>query len=45
MFWVICYEPIVGFNCTISSDKTENWILKKTKKMYLLNAKLYEIKS
>lgn len=40
--WVICYEPLVGYNCTITADK-KNWILINTKKMYLVNAKLYEI--
>ena len=43
MLWVICYEPAVGYNCNILSFKTKNWTLKKTKKMYLVNAKLFEI--
>jgi len=45
MFWVICYEPIVGYNCTVPSDKKVGWILAKTKKQYLVNAKLFEIKN
>ena len=43
--WVICYEPVMGYNCNISSDKRKSWALKNIKKMYLLNAKLYEIKN
>ena len=43
MLWVICYEPVMGYNCNISSDKQKSWALKNIKKMYLLNAKLYEI--
>jgi len=43
--WVICYEPVMGYNCNISSDKQKSWALKNIKKMYLLNAKLYEIKN
>ncbi len=45
MLWVICYEPAVGYDCNILSVKTKNWTLKKTKKMYLVNAKLYEVKN
>ena len=45
MLWVICYEPVMNFNCNISSDKQKSWALKNIKKMYLLNAKLYEIKN
>ena len=45
MLWVICYEPVMGYNCNISSDKRKSWALKNIKKMYLLNAKLYEIKN
>ena len=43
--WVICYEPVMAYNCNISSDKQKSWALKNIKKMYLLNAKLYEIKN
>ena len=45
MVWVICYEPLMGFNCTISSNKKMSWILTDTKKMHLINAKLFEIKN
>lgn len=45
MLWVICYEPVMGYNCNISSDKRKNWILNETKKLHLLNAQLYEIKN
>ena len=45
VFWVICYEPLVGFNCTIPSDKKVSWNLVKTKKKYLINAKLFKIKN
>ncbi len=45
MLWVICYEPVMGYNCNISSDKRKNWILNETKNLYLLNAQLYEIKN
>ena len=41
--WVICYEPVVGFNCTITNNNKSAWILRDTKKVYLVNAKLYEI--
>jgi hypothetical protein len=44
MLWVICYEPVMDFNCNISRDKRKNWILNETKKLHLLNAQLYEIK-
>ena len=45
MLWVICYEPVMGYNCNISSDKRKNWILSETKKLHLLNAQLYEIRN
>ena len=41
--WVICYEPVVGFNCAITNNKKSTWILRDAKKVYLVNAKLYEI--
>ncbi len=41
--WVICYEPVVGFNCAITNNNKSAWILRDTKKVYLVNAKLYEI--
>ena len=45
MLWVICYEPVMGYNCNISSDKRKNWILNETKKLHLLNAQLYGIRN
>ena len=45
MLWVICYEPVMGYNCNISSDKRKNWILKERKKLHLLNTQLYEIRN
>jgi hypothetical protein len=45
MLWVICYEPVVAYNCNISSGKRKNWILNETKKLHLLKAQLYEIKN
>ena len=41
--WVICYEPVVGFNCDITSNNKSAWIIRDKKKAYLVNAKLYEI--
>ena len=43
IFWVICYEPIVGYNCNIPGDKKKVWHLLSTKKTYLINSKLFEI--
>ena len=37
-FWVICYAP-----CNIINDGKKNWILIDIKKVYLVNAQLYEI--
>jgi len=45
MLWVICYEPVMGYNCNISNDKRTNWILNETKKLHLLNAQLYGIRN
>ena len=42
--WVLCYEPIVGFNCTLPSNRINTWILIENKQNYFLNSKLYEIK-
>jgi len=44
MIWVLCYEPLVGFDCTLPNDKKETWILIKTKQNHFLNSRLYEIK-
>ena len=45
MLWVICYEPVMNFNCNISTDKQKSWILNETKKLHLLNVQLYEIRN
>ena len=45
MLWVICYEPVMGYNCNIPSDKRKNWILNETKKLHLLSAQLYGIRN
>ena len=44
MIWVICYEPLVGFDCALPNDKKDDWILIQTKQNHFLNSRLYEIK-
>jgi len=44
MIWVVCYEPLVGFNCTLPNNKKDTWILLETKQNHFLNSKLYEIR-
>ena len=44
MIWVICYEPLVGFDCALPNDKKDTWILIETKQNHFLNSRLYEIK-
>jgi len=44
MIWVICYEPLVGFDCSLPREKNDSWILLKTKQNHFLNSRLYEIK-
>jgi hypothetical protein len=44
MIWVICYEPIVGFDCSLPDNKKDTWILIETKQNHFLNSRLYEIK-
>jgi hypothetical protein len=43
MLWVICYEPLLGFNCTIPSDKKNGWNLIGAKNTYLVSSKLFKI--
>ena len=43
--WVICYEPLNGFNCILPNDKKNTWSLIETKKYHLLSSRLYEIKN
>ena len=43
MIWVICYEPLLGFNCTVPSEIKEGWNLISTKKTHLVNSKLFKI--
>ena len=40
--WIICYEPLVGYDCKIKNKK--KWILSKVEKKYLVSAQLFEIK-
>ena len=42
--WVICYEPLVGFDCSLPREKNDTWILSETKQNHFLNSRLYEIK-
>ena len=42
-FWSLCYEPINGFDCSISNISETKLILIETKQYHLFNAKLYEI--
>ena len=44
MIWVICYEPLVGFDCSLPNEKNDTWILLETKQNHFLNSRLYEIK-
>jgi hypothetical protein len=44
MIWVLCYEPLVGFDCTLPNDKNDTWILIETKQNHFLNSRLYETK-
>jgi hypothetical protein len=39
--WIICYEPVMNYNCNIPTDIQKSWILYETKKLHLLNAQLY----
>ena len=39
-FWLICYTPRVNFECNVSNLK--KWKLKKIKKKYLVEAKLFK---
>ena len=43
MLWVICYEPLVGFDCALPNNKENEWNLVITKKNHLLNSRLFEI--
>ena len=45
MVWVICYEPLIGFDCTLPNNKESKWKLIKTKKNYLLDSKLFKIEN
>ena len=45
MLWVICYEPVMGFNCNIPTDIQKSWTLYETKKLHLLSSQLYAIKN
>ena len=41
--WVVCYEPLVGFDCTLPTNKENKWKLVKTIKNHLLNVRLFKI--
>ena len=43
MIWVICYEPLVGFDCSLPDEKNDTWILIENKQNHFLNSRLYEI--
>ena len=43
MLWVICYEPLVGFDCTLPNNKENEWNLVTIKKNHLLNSRLFKI--
>ena len=43
MLWVICYEPLVGFDCALPNNKENEWNLVTTKKNHLLNSRLFKI--
>ena len=42
MIWVVCYEPLVGFNCKLLINKINKWQVVDTKQYHLLNLKLYK---
>ena len=42
MIWVICYEPLVEFECTLPNNQENDWTLMTNKKNYLLNSRLFE---
>jgi hypothetical protein len=44
MVWAICYEPLVGSDCNLPSNKKSMWTLIETKQNHFLNSKLYKIK-
>ena len=43
MVWVICYEPLIGFDCTLPNNKENKWKLVTTKQTHLLNVRLFKI--
>jgi len=40
--WVVCYEPLMGFNCSLPENFTNFWKKTKTKKFYHSQLYLYE---
>ena len=42
--WIICYEPLVGFNCNLKEKDKKNFTLIDKKQKHLVSAKLYKIK-
>jgi len=43
MIWVVCYEPLIGFDCTLPNNKENEWKLVKTRQNHLLNVSLFKI--
>jgi len=43
MIWITCYEPLVGFDCTLPNNKENEWNLMSVNKNYLLNSRLFKI--
>ena len=43
--WVICYEPVMGYNCNIPTDIQKSWTLYESEKLHLLNVQLYGIRN
>ena len=42
--WVLCYEPLTGFNCNVSIHEKKEWVLLESMKMHLSSANLFLIK-
>ena len=38
-FWLICYEPIVGFNCKTNIDENVNFKISQILNFHLINGK------
>ena len=40
--WIICYQPIMGFDCSLPEEKFSMWNKVEKKKLYLIEATLYK---